>query len=105
MSFEGFFSSQKLQNCMAVSLECVAVFSWFRTLGPVGIGIVMQQSGATGGLTRMFLFDYGMQLLKSLTVMFCIVFEVQKLGSLNVKECSQHLFNGGCLGLGFIELG
>jgi hypothetical protein len=65
----------------------------------------MQQSDATSGLIRMFVLDYGMQLLKSLTVMFCIVFEVQKLGFLNVKECSQHLFNGRCLGLGFLELG
>jgi hypothetical protein len=50
----------------------------------VGIGIVMQQSDAASGLTKMFLLDYGMQLLKTLPVMFCIVFEVQKLGFLNV---------------------
>lgn len=53
----------------------------------------MQQSDTARGLTRMFLLDNSMQLLKTLTVMFCIVFEVQKLGFLNVKECSQHLFN------------
>jgi hypothetical protein len=49
----------------------------------------MQQSDAASGLTRIFHLDYGMQILKTLTLMFCIAFEV-----LNVKECSQHLFNG-----------
>ena len=64
----------------------------------------MQQSDAASGFTRMFLLDYGVQLLKTLTVMYWIVFEVQKLCFLNVKECSQHLFNGWCLGLGFFVL-
>jgi hypothetical protein len=44
----------------------------------------MQQSDAASGLTKMCRLDYVTQLLKTLPVMFCIVFEVLKLGFLNV---------------------
>ena len=46
----------------------------------------MQLSDVVIGLTGIFLLDYGMQLLKTLNVIFCIVFEDQKLDFLNVKN-------------------